>query len=221
MSTGDQTASASVVGQPDLRVRFSREFLNGLFAQLQAIDLQGQQSGTEPVGLLFGLVDAASVRLEKFEPVHLAKSNETDLLDPEAAEGVLEKSVSEARMRLSPGLAVTGWYTVRAVEHRELLGRDIGIHNKCFKSDRDVMLIVRPEPTGHLTLEVYTAKPHSSLATYEHRRGLLRVASVNGLVEGGAEVSLTGIVNNGFFLKVYEASKSLDRARRREKWAQI
>jgi hypothetical protein len=219
MSTSNQTGLASIIGKPDLTVRFSREFLNGLFVELQAIDPPGQ-SPTEPIGLLFGLVNDTSVWLEKFEPLPLGKSNQTDLLGREPAEGVLEKSISEARLRLSTHLAVTGWYRVRAAEHPGLLDRDICVHNRCFKSDRDVMLLVRPEPAGRLTLELYTAKPHSLLAIHEHRRGLSQVASVNGLE--GVEVNLTGTVNDKLlFLKVYEATKSLDRAEFQEKWEKV
>jgi hypothetical protein len=221
MSTDNPRASAPVIGKPDLTVRFSREFLSGLFAELQAIDPLGQQPRTEPTGLLFGFVDDTSVRLEKFEPLHLDKSNETDSLDREAAEEeVLEKSVFAARLRHSPDPAVTGWYRVRAVEHPRLLDRDVGVHNRCFKSDRDVILIVRPEPTGRLTLEFYAAKPHSLLATHEHRRGLLQVASVNNFADGfEVSLSLTGTVNNELlFLSVFEASR---RAERQEKWENV
>jgi hypothetical protein len=198
MSTSNRTASASGGEKLGLAVRFSREFPNGLFVELQAIDPLDQQSRTEPIGLLFGLLDDTSVRLEKFEPLHLGKSNQTDLLDGEAAEEVLEK----ARLQLPTHLAVTGWYKVRTV----------GVHNRCFKSDRDVMLIVRLEPTGRLTLELYTAKPDSLLATHEHRRGWLQVASADSSVER-VEVSLTSTVDNKLLLlKAYEVTKSLDRA---------
>src|SRR4051794_21585465 len=145
-------------------IRLAPEFVNYLFAILPEDD-----DGSDPIdGLLFGIVETDFVVLRVFRlfPGNVATAGQ------ESFEAFLAQSKKDPQ---SAGLAVLGWFSTRSASG--LQAEDVAFHRRNFAKSKDVALILKYEPAGELSFEIYCAGSDGSFSDEKHRRGSIRISN--------------------------------------------
>jgi len=219
MSSVSQTTSPSTPGALIGNVHLSRAVLDGFHAEIQNPEPARRKAQTNVIGLLFGTVDAESIRVEHLEPLSVmaADFEISNQNGGEQLQKLLGERISAIKAGSTQNPALIGWYISGSEKQTGLLDRDIAIHNAFFQNYRDILVVLKRDVKGHFAVEIYTAKPEIPLSKSSYRAGSWR--SVNGsALAAEARVLLVDSRNDRLFLDVYRTTKSLDQVESGGTW---
>lgn len=196
-------ATAAVPIAPGLRrlpftIRLSPQFVNRLLSR----SLRTDMSSSHIQGLLFGLSDESLLLVQAFrsfpegiESTGLSQGSED-----------IEQLLATARKdpEISP-LELVGWYTSRT--HGGLLQTDIQFHDRHFKRPNDLAMVLKPEGSTDVLMELYCRSVNGMLSGDGHRWGAVRLAAVATLV-GPVEITMRAKIQDDFFMRTYESEDS-------------
>ncbi len=182
-------------------VRLAPEFLSRLTASAS-----GNGSAFSRMnGLLFGLAETEAVVIQVFRSL----SSQTGGTEPSRTKPSLQASFEEliARSKSDPelaGLKLLGWFS--GPKPDGLQDEEIAFHDNNFGNLNDLALIIRNEPGGYLSLELYCRSLDGTFSNAQNRWGTVRVSSVSPL-ESPVEVPMRTKIHDDLYMRAYQFSE--------------
>jgi hypothetical protein len=207
MSVADQRTPASRLPRRDaLNVRLSPQFANRLSARIQ----RNLPAGKGMNGLLFGVADEGVVILQAFKSFTDSDYTEPWQFLPEQLDETFETAVAAAQTDPEvSSLDLIGWFSLRRIGGLHL--PDLVFHNRHFPRLNHLALVLRPEESGDLLLEIYSRASNALLSAEDHRWGALRL-STDIPIAGAVEIAMHGSVDD----EVYSRSHNPEQREQRK-----
>lgn len=210
MKVSDQIDGKLAYAAP-LSFQLSPGFLRALRAEL----IQSQDAEPRPCvghkGLLFGSAKPWFVSVEEFRPFP-SQYSESGTSSPGELDAAVQKLLagSEADSELA-GLQLIGWYSIGAQNAPGLNARGFEFHNRYFQHAADIALVITPESSATVLLEVYARESEGVLSKENQRKGLWRLAlPTEDQISAPVDLVVAAGDNDYHYARVYEVLSSLD-----------
>ena len=195
MSAINPSSTAPSLRRLPFTVRLSAQFVNRLLSRTQGTDTPHDNIH----GLLFGTFDESLIVVQAFRSFTEAGGNGRSGSAPQ--DSAFEKLLATTRRDPEiSSLELVGWYTVRA--DGGLLQSDIQFHDLYFKRPGDLALVLKPEESSNVLMELYCRSVNGALSSEEHRWGVIRQTRGSALVSS-IEVIMRARIQDDFFLRAY------------------
>ncbi len=206
MSAESPSSTSPASSAPGLRrlpftIRLSPQLVNRLLSSPLGADTP--RAGIQ--GLFFGVFDQNLVVAQSLWPFP-ENGEGVSGRSGRAQDGEFEQRLTAARKdpAISP-LELVGWYTTRA--NGGLLQTDIQFHEQYFPNPNHLAVVLKPEGSANVLLELYCRSASGVLSDEAHRWGAVRLTTGAALV-GPVEVTMRTKIQDDLFLRAYQAPES-------------
>jgi hypothetical protein len=220
MSAESPSSMAPAPVAPGLRrlpftIRLSPQFVNRLLSRT----LRADASRANVQGLLFGVSDESLVVVQSFRSFTEDAESVGGEVGRTHQEGEFEELLTTARKdpEISP-LELIGWYTAR--NSGGLLQSDIQFHERYFQHSNHLAMVLRPEGSADVLMELYCRSVNGILSDEGHRWGAVRLA-VGATLVGPVEVTMRTKIQDDFFMRAYQATELEEKQDRVPVWKSI
>src|SRR5947209_4926137 len=201
MDVVNESSAAPKLRRAPFVVRLAPEFLSRMAASIPANE---HGSKDEVSGLLFGLAEAEFALVQVFRPF----SSQPGRTDGSGMKASLQQSFHAlvASCQSDPelaGLKLLGWFS--ASISGGLAEEGIAFHEENFSNINDLALIVRNEPTGYLSLELYCRSLDGSFSAGQNRWGVVRISTASP-VSSPLEVLMRTKIHDDLYMRAYQFS---------------
>lgn len=215
MDVVNESSPAPRLRRAPFLVRLAPEFLRRLAAFVVAHEAASDQTN----GVLFGLAEVQFAVVQVFRPFPLQPGGN----ERPGTKSSLQLSFDAviANCKNDPELAGVkplGWFSV--AKAGVLQDEQIAFHQNSFSNLNDLALVIRNEPAGYLSFELYCRALDGSFSLEQNRWGLVRIPTGSPVVSP-IEVTMRTKIHDDVYMRAYQFSESAEHDARVSGWKTV